>query len=197
MKINKKDLAGSILSALSDIHYIKPEDFPNIDLYMDQVTTFMDKELASSKRYAEDKILTKTMINNYAKNDLLPPPTKKKYSREHMYMLMFIYYFKNILSISDIQELLGPVAKNYFGKESGQSMAYIYEQIFHLLEEGVPSFYQDIEEKIKASRTTFSDLDSKKQEEMKDFALICLLGFDIYMKKQLMEQLIDAKKGST
>ena len=59
---------------------VKPEDIPNIDLYMDQVTTFMDSQLATSKRHEDDKILTKTMINNYAKNDLLPPPEKKKYS---------------------------------------------------------------------------------------------------------------------
>ena len=45
------------------IDYIKPEEIPNIDLYMDQVTTFMEKNLSSTKRYEEDKILTKTMIN--------------------------------------------------------------------------------------------------------------------------------------
>ena len=54
----------------------------------------MDKRLAKSRRYDNDKILTKTMINNYAKNDLLPPPVKKKYSKEHMLLLIFIYYFK-------------------------------------------------------------------------------------------------------
>ena len=76
---------------------------------MDQVTTFMEENLASTKRHEDDKILTKTMINNYAKNKLLPPPEKKRYSREHLLMLIFIYYFKNILSISDIQTLLGPM----------------------------------------------------------------------------------------
>jgi len=74
MTIDTNDLLNSILGSLSRIDYIKPEEVPNIPLYMDQVTTFMDAQLASSKRYPEDKILTKTMINNYAKNDLLPPP---------------------------------------------------------------------------------------------------------------------------
>ena len=46
------------------------------------------------------------MINNYAKNDLLPPPIKKKYSKEHVLLLIFIYYYKGILSISDIQKVL-------------------------------------------------------------------------------------------
>ena len=82
---------------------------------MDQVTTFMNGHLASSKRNPDDKILTKTMINNYAKNQLLPPPEKKKYSKEHQLLLIFIYYFKNILTIQDIQ---APVAYPHLNKSS-------------------------------------------------------------------------------
>ena len=93
MTIDEKDMINSILASVSRIDYIKPDDIPNIELYMDQVTTFMEEQLASTKRYDEDKILTKTMINNYAKNKLLPPPEKKRYSREHILMLIFIYYF--------------------------------------------------------------------------------------------------------
>ena len=106
MTIDTNDLLNSILSSISRIDYIKPEDIPNIDLYMDQVTTFMEESLRSTKRYTDDKILTKTMINNYAKNNLLPPPVKKKYSREHVLVMIFIYYFKNILSIKDIETIL-------------------------------------------------------------------------------------------
>ena len=114
MTINTKEFLSNILDTLSRIDYIKPEDLPNIDLYMDQVTTFMDSQLAGTKRFEDDKILTKTMINNYAKNNLLPPPEKKKYSKEHILTLIFIYYFKNILSISDIQKILGPITDKYF-----------------------------------------------------------------------------------
>ena len=77
MTIDVQNILESILESLNRIDYIRPEDVPNIDLYMDQVTTFMDRQLESSKRYEEDKILTKTMINNYAKNNLLPPPEKE------------------------------------------------------------------------------------------------------------------------
>ena len=74
MTIDTNDLLNSILDSLSRIDYIHPGEIPNIDLYMDQVTTFMETQLSSTKRYEQDKILTKTMINNYAKNHLLPPP---------------------------------------------------------------------------------------------------------------------------
>ena len=69
--------ANKILEKLiENIKLISPDDIPNISLYMDQVTTFMDNHLYSTKRFGEDKALTKTMINNYAKNELLPSPEK-------------------------------------------------------------------------------------------------------------------------
>ncbi len=92
---------------------------------MDQVTTFMEAQLAHSKRYADDKILTKTMINNYAKNNLLPSPEKKRYSKEHLLVLIFIYYFKNILSINDIQTLLGPLTDKYFKSDGKIWILYL------------------------------------------------------------------------
>ena len=115
MTINMEDLLNSIVESLDRIEHIKAEDIPDIELYMDQVTTFMDMHLKNSARNPQnDKILTKTMINNYAKNDLLPPPVKKKYSKDHVLLLIFIYYYKGILSISDIQELLRPIKNQFF-----------------------------------------------------------------------------------
>ena len=137
MTIDDKDMINSILESVSRIDYIKPEDIPNIDLYMDQVTTFMEEQLVSSKRYADDKILTKTMINNYAKNKLLPPPEKKRYSKEHVLMLIFIYYFKNILSINDIQTLLTPITQEYFKSMTGKDMTYIYNEVFSMEKEQI------------------------------------------------------------
>ena len=89
-----EDLLNSIMESFDRIDHIRSKDIPNIDLYMDQVTTLMQDRLKNTTRYPEqDKILTKTMINNYTKNNLLPPPLKKKYSREHVMILIFIYYF--------------------------------------------------------------------------------------------------------
>ena len=72
MTRNEKEMMSSIFAKIAELDYIKPDEIPNIDLYMDQVTTFMEENLASTKRHEDDKILTKTMINNYAKNKLLP-----------------------------------------------------------------------------------------------------------------------------
>ena len=152
MTIDDKDMINSILESVSRIDYIKPEDIPNIDLYMDQVTTFMEEQLVSSKRYADDKILTKTMINNYAKNKLLPPPEKKRYSKEHVLMLIFIYYFKNILSINDIQTLLTPITQEYFKSMTGKDMTYIYNEVFSMEKEQIESLKKDLLRNTKQHR---------------------------------------------
>ena len=191
MKINKKDMINSILESISRIDYIKPEDLPNIDLYMDQVTTFMESQLASTKRYPDDKILTKTMINNYAKNDLLPSPEKKRYSKEHMLLLIFIYYFKNILSISDIQTLLGPITEKYFKSENDKNLTYIYNEVFSLEHAQIENLKKDLGKRYAAAEATFEDADETDQEFLKQFSFICLLSFDVYVKKMLIEHIID------
>ena len=98
-----------ILKQFSELDYVHPEDIPNIDLYVDQVTTFIESQLSSLKRDEDEKILTKTMINNYTKNHVLPSPDKKKYSKDHVLTLILIYYLKSFLSIKDIQTLLEPI----------------------------------------------------------------------------------------
>lgn len=191
MTINTEDMINSILASLSRIDYIKPEDIPGIDLYMDQVTTFMDENLKTSKRYDTDKILTKTMINNYTKNDLLPPPLKKKYSKEHLLILIFIYYFKSILSINDIQTLLDPITKKYFDSKNNLHLEDIYKEVFALEKGQVDILKKDILEKFNRSNSTFEGAAAKDQHFLQQFSFICMLSFDVYVKKQLIEKLID------
>lgn len=191
MTIDTKDILNSILASISRIDYIKPEEIPGIDLYMDQVTTFMENHLSSSKRHPEDKVLTKTMINNYAKNHLLPPPVKKKYSREHILMLTFIYYFKNIMSINDIQVLLGPIAEEFFPGNGSLKLQEVYQEIMDLELEQIEPLIKDVTKKFNKARSSFSNADEKEQDFLQKFAFICMLSFDVYVKKQVIENLID------
>ncbi|NBK91651.1 DUF1836 domain-containing protein [bacterium 1XD21-13] len=191
MTVDVQNILESILESLNRIDYIRPEDVPGIDLYMDQVTTFMDRELASSKRYEEDKILTKTMINNYAKNHLLPPPEKKKYSKEHLLLLIFIYYFKNILSISDIQSLLSPLTEKYFHTDHPIKLDTIYSEVFSLEKSQVEAMKEDLVSKYRLAGETFSEASQEDRDFLKLFSFICMLSFDVYVKKQVIEKLID------
>lgn len=180
-----------VLEKLQTMDYVKPEALPNIDLYMDQVTTFMDTQLASTKRHEEDKILTKTMINNYAKNNLLPPPVKKKYSKEHVLLLIFIYYYKGILSISDIQELLAPITERFFHASGGFDLEKIYEEVFGLEKEQTDVLKADLVEKFKIAGQTFQDAPQEDKEFLHLFSMICMLSFDVYVKKLIIEKMID------
>lgn len=193
MTLETEDLLQSILDSLDRIDYIRPNDIPDIELYMDQVTTFMDSRLKNAARNPEvDKILTKTMINNYAKNDLLPPPVRKKYSREHMLLLIFIYYFKGILSISDIQTVLKPITDRFFAGNEGLKLETIYNEVFSLEREEVEVMKQDVVRKYHKAQETFSDAAAEDQEFLQTFSFICMLSFDVYVKKMLIEKLIDS-----
>ena len=191
MTIDKNDLLNSILASLSRIDFIKSDDIPNIDLYMDQVTSFMEKRLKSTKREEEDKILTKTMINNYAKNNLLPPPNKKKYSKEHLLVLTFIYYFKNILSMKDIEMLISPITDKYFESKEGINIATVYDEVCAFELERTKLLKQDIELMYNNSLETFLDVPDEDRDTLQFFAFICSLSLDVYVKKLLIEKLID------
>ena len=196
MTIDREDLLSSIMESLDRIVYIKPEDIPNIDLYMDQVTTFMESRLKSATRNPEeDKILTKTMINNYAKNDLLPPPVKKKYSKDHVLMLIFIFYYKGILSISDIQELLKPLTEKFFDtKDSAYNLEKIYDTVLGLEKSQEDTLKQDILDKFQISEKTFTDAPADSRKFLQIFSFICMLSFDVYVKRLLIEKIIDLLK---
>lgn len=181
-----------LLDRLKAISYVKPDELPNIDLYMDQVTTFMDFHLEASKRYSEDKLLTKTMINNYTKNELLPPPNKKKYSKDHMYLLILIYYLKGVLSITDIQAVLKPFNGMFFEGAGEVPLERVYEEIFSVQKSQSDAAAKDVARKWKAVQGTYTDVKDREQQAfLRKLSLICMLSFDVYMKKQLIEQLID------
>ena len=194
MEKKKKEVSEirTLLENIKKISYIQPNEIPNIDLYMDQVTTFMDQHLEKTKRYSEDKLLTKTMINNYTKNDLLPSPVKKKYSKDHMVMLIFIYYLKNFLSITDIQSLVHPMTELFFDGKGEISLDEIYEEIYEIEKDQAGSVSRDILKKAKVAEETFADIkDDEQREYLRKYAYACLLSYDIYMKRQMLERLID------
>lgn len=191
METNVHEYLEQLLEKLNSIGYVKSVDIPSIDLYMDQITTFMDEQLAASKRHADDKILTKTMINNYAKNNLLPPPEKKKYSKEHVLTLIFIYYFKNILSISDIQSILNPLTEKYFGNKDGFNMLDVYNEVFSLENDESQKILKDLGKKYTIANNTFEDFPEEDKDFLHAFSFICMLSYDVYIKKMIIEHTID------
>ncbi|MBR4669779.1 MAG: DUF1836 domain-containing protein [Butyrivibrio sp.] len=199
MTIDNDDLINSIMASLGRIDAIKLEDIPNIDLYMDQLTTFMDERLKKATRHpGEDKILTKTMINNYAKNDLLPPPVRKKYSKDHLILLIFIFYLKNILSINDIQTLLEPLKNRFRHSDDELNLSKIYDLAYTLQKEELDPCMDDLKKKYEKALGTFEDegLSEEEKKKMQMFSFITLLSYDVYVKKLLIEKILDNITGA-
>ena len=188
---NNSERLSDILSWLDSISYIKTEKIPEVDLYMDQVTSFMEEHLKKTKRSPEDKALTKTMINNYAKNNLLPPPVKKKYSKEHLLIMIFIYYFKNFLSIKDIETMLEPITDKYFDTDQDFDITSIYKEVCELEKSRIPEFEKEIIRSYNSSKKCFDEAPEDDRDSLQLFAFICNLSFDIYVKKQIVEKLLD------
>ena len=182
MNMNVDELVEKVLNSFSEFDYIRTGDIPAIDLYMDQVTTFMDSKLKNTTRNPEeDKILTKTMINNYAKSDLLPPPVRKKYTKEHLLVMTFIYYFKSVMSIGDIEVILNPITERYFGK-SNMCMKDIYTEILKLEMPQIAKLENDLKEKCALAKSSFEDATERDKDFLQTFSLICMLSMDILQR---------------
>ena len=167
------------------LDFITPDEIPGMELYMDQLTRYMDKHLGSTLRDESDKALTKTMINNYTKNKLIPPPEKKRYSRKHLILLIYIYYLKNVVSNNDIRRILGPMIENDFSEDD---IIEMYDSIFEMEK---LQYFNTEASVIKSSQIVDKKLPDNDDEYLKKMAFIYLLGYDIFMKKRLMEKLID------
>lgn len=192
MTLDYDDLLNSIMASLDRTKQVEVSEIPNIDLYMDQLLTFMEESLRKSARHpGVDKILTKTMINNYAKNDLLPPPIKKKYSKDHIILLIFIYYYKNILSFSDIQTLFEPLYKRFGNDDTDINLKDIYTTIYDEQEEIIAHLKDDIQEKFKSAMKSFPEAKGEDKNELQMLNFVSMLAYDVFIKMLLIENIID------
>ena len=182
-----------VFKRYTDGSYIKASMLPDLDLYVDQITTFLTRHLAKTIRFEDDKIMTKTMINNYTKNHLLPPPDKKKYSRDHILLMVFIYYFKNFLPISDIKTILGPLTDKYFHYVADLKLTAIYTTLFSKEDTFVQEVLENVMKQFHMSADLFPDAPKADQASLREFTFICMLSLDIYLKKQLIEAILDKK----
>ena len=192
MNVESNRMLESILESLSKMEYIKSSKIPDIDLYMDQVLTFMNGNLDNVKRHESDKVMTKTMINNYAKNHLLPAPEKKKYTKEHIMVLMFIYYFKNILSIGDIQSILNPLTDRYFANGKELNLEKVYEEVFSLEKGQIDQLKETLTKDYQRAGETFTEEDEEDKYFLQLFSFICMLSYDIFIRKQIIEKIVDS-----
>lgn len=188
MDFNQETLI-TLIKEFGDLEGISLSDIPNIDLYMDQVTTFFDDKLDSWKLEHDDKILTKTMINNYAKANILFPPIKKKYSKEHMVLLILIYHLKQSLSLNDIHTILFPIIERKKQKNSNNLDLYtLYEQFLEIQNKEIKNF----EENFSNIVNNIFDTINLNDEEDYTILLVTIMNLIISssIRKAFAEKLI-------
>lgn len=190
-KNDYSDLVEKLLENIKNNNYVFSDDIPNIELYMDQVTTFMDNNLGLFRRSSDEKILTKTMINNYSKCDILPPTDKKKYNSEHMILLLFVYYFKQILSIGDIKSLLDSLKDTLLKDSPLISINEFYDTIINTQLEHFDSFAKQVNYTMDVSKNLFNNLEQEDSEVLSLFAAAYLLSIQASAQKHMIIQLID------
>ncbi len=212
MEYDIDTLEKAFYELVESFDYVSTDEIPDIELYMDQVTTFMDRRLSPSARDPEnDKILTKTMINNYAKSGLMIPPVRKKYGMDQMVLLLFIYYMKSFLSIGDIRTVLDPLkdlcgasdagkgsqrgkaakGSDKAAKEAKYSLREIYEEIYGNLGKSMQAVVSSAAAQFEEARHSFPEADSDDRDLLQCFDLLCRMSADIYIRKLFIERMID------
>ncbi len=188
----QKNITEQIAKIL-DSHYIVPiESIPNIDLYMDQVTTFIENALADCKRNKIDKILTKTMINNYAKAKILPPPIKKKYTKNHIMLLIMIYHLKSILSIADISRLLKPVTEELTKNAKSPILERIYSDFVKLQQQNEKNMNMILDNSYMANVTPLLECHQYENEMIQNIIVVLQLVIQSNTEKRIAEKILDA-----
>lgn len=179
----------NILNNLNAEQKIKLEDIPDLDLYMDQVIQLFENNLSGTKRNDDDKVLTKTMINNYAKAKLLMSIKNKKYTKEHLILMSLIYELKGGLSISDIKYLLTNIVSKYENSEEYDLRA-LYECFLEMNTSDCEEFKQSVEKKVDSLKEKFKE-HSADEDYNEKFLLISSMISMSNMYRRMGEALID------
>lgn len=180
---------NEILEQLALDTNLSIDEIPNIDLYMDQVIQLFENKFSDSKRNDEEKVLTKTMINNYAKGKLIFPIKNKKYSKEHLILMSLIYQLKGALSINDIQVTLDGLNKRII-KEDIEIDSF-YNSYLALTKKNVADFNLDITERVKDVNEEVAKMEDRNSPYLEQVLMISSLVHMSNLYRKVAEKLVD------
>ncbi len=178
-----------IIKKLALTERVEEKDIPEIDLYMDQVIQIFEQKLSNSKRKDSDKVLTKTMINNYAKAKLLMSIKNKKYSKEHLLLMSMIYDLKGSLSISDIKDLFDNIVKKY-DEDKEYDLRSLYKLYLDINNSNYEEFLENIDKQIDCVKGIIDDSEEFNEYEEK-FLFICSMVSMSNMYRRVAEAMVD------
>lgn len=117
---------------------------PDIELYMDQITGYLNRQLRGQVREERDGAppVTGSMVNNYVKNGLIDRPSQKKYYKEQLAQLYMLCSMKQILPIPDAAALIHQLTANGHTTEEVYN-AFVRNQ--HDINEGIAEVFEQVD----------------------------------------------------
>lgn len=190
--ISKNDDLFKLLSEVTKFNDITLSDIPNIDLYMDQVTTLFENNLHPLKRNSDDKILTKTMINNYSKAKIFPPVKSKKYNKDQIILLSLIYNLKQNLSLSDIGTVFNPVLDD-MAKEKNElpSIEVLYDSFLEMKKKELEEYENNFRNLFHSIQEASHSIEDGKNDTKDLILLIFILVAKANINIRMTEKIID------
>lgn len=183
------DKLNQIINELNLEVNITLDDIPNIDLYMDQVIQLFEKKFRETKRNKEEKVLTKTMINNYAKGKLLFPIKNKKYSKEHLLLISMIYQLKGGLSIGDIKTTLDKINQKIVKEDF--HLDKFYNSYLSLCEKNSEKFTENIDESILEVKEEVKQVEDNDSNYLEQVLLIASFINMSNVYRKAAEKIVD------
>lgn len=162
MSLNVIDDLKDLLAQSAEFKQTEWEKLPDIGLYMDQVQTFLDRQLVLYSKNDKEKLLTSSMINNYIKDGLIPRAEAKKYSPSHVALLIMIATLKQVLSMQDLKQLLSDLTEP--------------EQIRQLYEQYLAKQHLDM---VSTSASVVKSIERAEIEPDQEIAFLSHLALDL------------------
>lgn len=170
---------------------VDADSFPDMEIYMDQAETFMNRELEIFKQNDKDKVITKTMIGNYVKHNMLPRPVNKKYSKDHLILLTLIFYLKGIFQMEEIENILKPLIDNYNSEfDDKVDLTALYEGILSAQAEELQSLTDNISSMVESSKHQMREKELSDDDMLEMFMLIVSLSMKANAQKFLAHKLL-------
>lgn len=166
---------------------VRIEDIPKIDLYIDQVIQLFEEAFEETKRNGEEKVLTKTMINNYAKGKLFYPVHNKKYSRNHVMLISLIYQMKSVLSINDVKRVLDGL--NEKAAERDYSLEGFYQSFLNVQRGNAEIFADGLSHQAESIEKEVHGMENAA--ELEQILLIASLVHTSNLYRRAAEKMVD------
>ena len=137
-------------------------ELPEIDLYMDQVITYINEKLKDTY-FFEEKFITKSMINNYVKTGIVHPPVKKHYTKSHLAYFLVLTLLKRCYSMQQITSLL-----HIYTDVKDSSIEQAYDLFISRFEASLNDVFEN-------NRNTVDFENQSPEQELMDNVIQCVI----------------------